>query len=162
YHDAFIADYRNLPPSSDYRIDYHTMQPTRDEPIMRTARNQMTAAKVPVESSKGEWGKGQHEINFVCSDPVTMADMHVVFKQGMKEIAEQNGKALTFMPKFAANEAGNSCHIHTSIWREHDNVFWSEGKQGGSEFFRQFLGGLIKYSYELCLFFAPTINSYKR
>src|SRR5262245_36104277 len=65
FHDAFAAEYRNLTPSSDYRIDYHTMQPTRDEAIFRAVRNWMTEARVPVESSKGEWGRGQHEVNFV-------------------------------------------------------------------------------------------------
>src|SRR5882724_3490310 len=64
YHSAFAAGYRELLPSSDYRIDYHLMQPTRDEPLMRAIRNGLTVARVLVESSKGEWGRGQHEINF--------------------------------------------------------------------------------------------------
>src|SRR5437016_14576536 len=85
FHDAFASGYQELTPSSDYRIDYHTMQPTRDEPLMRQVRNQMCAARVPVEGSKGEWGRGQHEINFVHDQPLPMADMHTVFKQGMKE-----------------------------------------------------------------------------
>lgn len=161
YHQAFQAGYHNLTPSSDYRIDYHTMQPTRDEALMRAARNGMTAARVPVENSKGEWGRGQHEINFTYAQPLPMADMHVVFKQGIKEIAEQHGKAITFMAKYAATEAGNSCHIHLSLWRGQTNLFWDRrGK--GSKFFRQFLGGLMKYSPELSYFYAPTINSYKR
>jgi glutamine synthetase len=113
-----------------------------------------------------------------------MADRHVVFKQGVKEIAEQHGKAVTFMAKYAPAEAGNSCHIHLSLWCDGRNLFWEESGprpgrsvnrrharrpagQGlptahGSPLFRQFLGGLMKYSPELCLFFAPTINSYKR
>jgi glutamine synthetase len=122
----------------------------------------MGMARVPVESSKGEWGRGQHEINFIHAEPLPMADLHVVFKQGIKEIAEQHGKSITFMPKFAANEAGNSCHIHTSIWKGGQNLFWDAKQGAGSKFFRQFLGGLIKYSPELCYFFAPTINAYKR
>jgi glutamine synthetase len=158
----FVTDYRNLVPSSDYRIDYHTMQPTRDEPILRAVRNGMGAAGVPVESSKGEWGRGQHEVNFVYDQPVPMADMHVVFKQGMKEIAAQYGKAVTFMPKLAASEVGSSCHIHLSLWRGGRNAFWDAKAKAGSALFRQFLGGLMKYSPELCYFFAPTINSYKR
>jgi glutamine synthetase len=162
YHSAFAAGYRDLQPSSDYRIDYHLMQPTRDEPLMRAIRNGMTAARVPVESSKGEWSRGQHEINFVYTDPLAMADMHVLFKQGVKEIAEQHGKAISFMAKYAPSEAGNSCHIHMSIWRGQQNLFPAAKGHTGSKFFRQFLGGLIKYSPELCLFFGPTINSYKR
>jgi glutamine synthetase len=184
YHAAFTGGYRDLTPSSDYRIDYHTMQPTRDEPLLRAIRNGMIAAGVPVESSKGEWSRGQHEINFTYAEPLPMADRHVVFKQGVKEIAEQHGKAVTFMAKYALAEAGNSCHIHLSLWRDGRNLFWEESgpRPGrsvnrrharrpagqelptahGSPLFRQFLGGLMKYSPELCLFFAPTINSYKR
>src|SRR5437588_2758320 len=162
YHTAFLSGYENLSPSSDYRIDYHTCQPTRDEALMREVRNGMTLARVPIESSKGEWGRGQHEINFTYSQALPMADMHVVFKQGLKEIAEQHGKAVTFMPKYLASEAGNSCHIHVSLWRGGTNLFWDARKREGSKLFRQFLGGLIKYSPELACFYAPTINSYKR
>lgn len=157
FHDAFASEYRNLTPSSDYRIDYHTMQPARDEPLFRQVRNQMGAARVPVECSKGEWGRGQHELNFVYDQPLPMADMHVVFKQGLKEIVAQHGKSVTFMAKPWATEVGSSCHIHVSVWRNRKNVFAS-----GSKLFRQFLGGLMKYSPELCCFFAPTVNSYKR
>jgi len=184
YHAAFCGGYHDLMPSSDYRIDYHTLQPARDEPLLRAIRNGMIAAGVPVESSKGEWSRGQHEVNFTYAEPVPMADRHVVFKQGVKEIAEQQGKAVTFMAKYDPAEAGNSCHIHLSLWRDGRNVFWVEpgptlrgaatrqrprrsaggnhATAPGSPLFRQFLGGLMRYSPELCLFFAPTINSYKR
>ncbi len=170
YHDAFTARYWGLTPSSDYRIDYHTMQPARDEAIMRAVRKGMTEARVPVESSKGEWGRGQHEVNFIYDEPLPMADLHVVFKQGLKEIVAQHGKCVTFMPKPWAVEVGSSCHIHASLWRGGRNLFWDAGKPGtrntehgtGSRLFRQFLGGLMKYSPEFCYCFAPTINSYKR
>jgi glutamine synthetase len=162
YHDAFTGGYRNLQPSSDYRIDYHIQQPTVDEPLFRQIRNEMLIARVPVESSKGEWGRGQHEINFIYDEPLEMADMHVVFKQGVREIATQRGKSVTFMPKPFVNEPGNSCHIHASLWNEERNLFWDAKQKRGSKLFRQFLGGLMKYSREFCYFFAPTINAYKR
>ncbi len=162
YHDAFAANYTNLAPSSDYRIDYHIMQPGQDEAIMRALRNAMDEADVPVESSKGEWGKGQHEVNFTHDEPLRVADRHIVFKQGAKEIAQQNGKAITFMAKFSASDAGSSCHIHISLWAKNRNLFWDEKKRAGSKFFRQFLGGLMKHSPELGYFYAPTINAYKR
>jgi glutamine synthetase len=162
FHDARQCGYQNLTPSSDYRIDYHTMQTTRDEPLMRQIRNQMNAAGVPVEGSKGEWGRGQHELNFTYDDPLAMADMHVLFKQGVKEIAHQYGKSVSFMAKPWESEVGSSCHIHMSLWNARHNLFWDAGKKEGSRLFRQFLGGLLKYAPELCCFFAPTINSYKR
>src|SRR5579885_49645 len=79
YHSAFADGYRQLQPSSDYRIDYHLMQPTRDEPLMRAIRNNMPGAGIPIESSKGEWSRGQHEINFTYAEPLVMADRHVLF-----------------------------------------------------------------------------------
>lgn len=168
FHEAFTSEYRNLTPSSDYRIDYHILQPGQDEPLMRAVRNQMSLAGVPVETSKGEWGRGQHEINFHYDEPLAMADMHILFKQGMKEIAGQHGKCVTFMAKPWAAEVGSSCHIHVSLWSGGRNLFWKPASSGapktgtGSKLFRQFLGGLMKYSPELCYFFAPTVNAYKR
>jgi glutamine synthetase len=162
YPAAFASHYAGLTPASDYRIDYHTLQPARDEAIFRSLRNFMDAADVPVESSKGEWGKGQHEVNFIYAEPLAMADRHMVFKQGAKEIAHQNGKAITFMAKINAAEVGSSCHIHQSIWQKGTSLFWDAKRRAGSKFFRQFLGGLIKYSPELSYFYAPTVNSYKR
>jgi glutamine synthetase len=138
------------------------MQPTRDEPLFRAIRNMMGEAGVPIESSKGEWGRGQHEINFPYSDPMAIADMHTLFKQGVKEIAAQQNRSVTFMAKPAMNEPGSSCHIHCSLWKGAANVFWDAKAAGGSKLFRHFLGGLIKYSRELSYFFAPTINAYKR
>jgi glutamine synthetase len=162
YHQAYDANYANLLPSSDYRIDYHTMQTTRDEPILHAIRQHMGEAGVPIESTKGEWGKGQHEVNFVYATALPMADGHMVFKQGAKEIAEQHGKCLSFMPKITATEAGNSCHIHISVWKAGASLFWDPKANQPSRYFRQFLGGQMKYSRELCYFFAPTVNAYKR
>src|ERR1043166_7259399 len=108
-----------------------------------------------------------------------MADQHVLFKQGIKEIADQHGKAVSFMAKYAPAEAGNSCHIHLSLWKNSQNAFWNarprsqssspsshakskEPTRNGSTLFRRFLGGLMKYSPELCLFFAPPIKRHQR
>ena len=162
YPEAFASGYRDLTPSSNYRIDYHTMQPARDEPFFRAVRNMMAAAGVPVESSKGEWGRGQHEINFIYNEPLSVADLHTVFKQGIKEIAAQQNRSITFMAKPSMSEAGNSCHIHCSLWKDGRNAFWDASKRGPTMLFRQFLGGLLKYTRELSYFLAPTINSYKR
>ncbi len=66
------------------------------------------------------------------------------------------------MAKIDAAEVGSSCHIHQSIWQRGKSLFWDAKRRAGSKFFRQFLGGLMKYSPELCCFYAPTINAYKR
>ena len=149
-------------PASAYLIDYHILQPGRDEDVLRRLRNEMTLARIPVECTKGEWGRGQHELNLSYAEALEMADRHVLFKMGAKEIADQQGRAVTFMAKWKAQDAGSSFHIHSSLWdlERKRNLFADGG--GESKLFRQFLGGLMKYTRELCCFFAPTINSYKR
>src|SRR5207247_8099489 len=102
------------------------------------------AADVPVESSKGEWGKGQHEVNFVYAGPMAMADRHTVFKQGTKEIADQHGKAVTFMSKFDAAEVGSSCHIHLSIWKGGRTLFWDPKATSHVSRFTPHAGGTVK------------------
>jgi glutamine synthetase len=162
YEAGARAGFAGLTPSSNYRIDYHILQPGRDEPILREIRNQMLAAGIPIENSKGEWGIGQHEINMTYANPLLMADRHVVFKHGAKHIAQSHGKSITFMAKPIRGEAGSSCHIHLSLFRENANAFWNPSAHAGNTLFRQFLGGLMKYCREFSLFFAPTINSFKR
>lgn len=164
YESATAKEFRGLARGSDYLIDYHLLQPGRDEALMRRLRNEMNDAGVIVEGSKGEWGRGQHELNLLYCEALEMADRHVVFKHGAKEIASQMGKSITFMAKWAGDEAGSSFHLHTSLWdtAATQNRFWDEKTKEPSELFRHFLGGLMRYGRELGYFFAPTINSYKR
>ncbi len=164
YRSAREADYRDLRFSSDYSIDYHILQPGRDESVLRRIRNQMSEAGVPVECSKGETGRGQHEVNLAYAPALEMADRHTIYKLGARDIAAQQGKAITFMAKPHLLEAGNGFHIHASLWDAagKKNLFWDEKSRAPGRVFRQFLGGLLKYSRELSYFFAPTVNAYKR
>src|SRR4029077_19832071 len=104
--EAAAKDYAHLTPHSLVVEDYHILQTTRDEYVIRAIRNGIDGAGVPVEFSKGEAGRGQHEINLVFTSPVEMADRHVIYKNGAKEIASQHGRALTFMAKYSAEEVG--------------------------------------------------------
>jgi glutamine synthetase len=167
FHDSYESAgqkrYQQLTPSSDYLIDYHVLQCGRDENVLRRIRNEMHEAGITVEGSKGEWGRGQHELNLLYAEAMQMADRHVIFKHGAKEIAAQEGRAITFMAKLASDQAGSSFHLHTSLWNAEGtrSRFVDKSDQPTSEF-RAFLGGLLKYARELSYFFAPTINSYKR
>jgi glutamine synthetase len=157
YAEAHAKHYRDLTPSVPYILDYHILATSYDEPLLRQIRNQMQAAGMRVESSKGEAWPGQQEINFRYAEAVTTSDNHVVFKNGAKEIAAQHGQAITFMAKPDHTWIGNSCHIHASLWQDGVNAF-----AGKSELFERFLAGWIACGKEIALFLAPTINSYKR
>jgi glutamine synthetase len=128
-------------------------------------RRHLSASGIPVENSKGEWGRGQHEMNIRFTDLLGMADRHTIMKQAMKEIADGMGISVTFMAKPDMSEAGSSCHLHVSLWNDEGNVLPGDkvfGPVHGSDIFRWFLGGWMAHIPELMVFFAPTINSYKR
>jgi glutamine synthetase len=164
YRAAAASDYRELRPSSDYYVDYHILQPGRDEDFLGRLRSEMTAAGIAVECSKGECGLGQHEVNLAYCDALQMADRHVVYKTGAKDIASQMGRSITFMAKWDTGEAGNGLHIHVSLQDAENgrSLFWDSEKERPGPLFGNFLGGLLKYSRELAYFSAPTVNSYKR
>jgi glutamine synthetase len=157
YEAAWDRGYRGLTPANRYNVDYSLLGTARVEPLIRRIRNAMAGADMAVENSKGECNFGQHEINFHFAPALRAADDHVVYKNGAKEIAAQEGSAITFMAKFDERE-GNSCHIHLSL-RRHDGepVFAADEAT-----FERFLAGVLAGQRELALFFAPNVNSYKR
>ncbi|HEU5084267.1 MAG TPA: glutamine synthetase family protein [Acidimicrobiales bacterium] len=156
YADAASRDYRGLRPAGWYIEDYHLLQAARTEDVNGALRRHLAASGIPVESTKGEWGRGQHEVNIRYCDVADMADRHAVLKHACKEIADGLGSAITFMAKPDAGEAGSSAHLHLSLWRGDVNVFASD------ETFRHFLGGWMAHAAELMVCWAPTVNSYKR
>ena len=165
YDEAEAVDFSGLTPHSSVIEDYHIFQTTRDEYLIRQIRNGLDGAGIPVEFSKGEAGKGQHEINLRYADALTMADRHVIYKNAAKEIAAANGRSLTFMAKYSMDEVGSSCHIHSSLWNADGttSLMWHDDAPDHlSPAFRGWLGGLVATGRELAWMFAPTVNSYKR
>ena len=156
YEDAWRKGYRDLEPANLYNVDYSLLGTARIEPLIRRIRNAMSGAGLRVEDSKGECNLGQHEINFRYADALTAADEHAIYKNGAKEIAAQEGMAITFMAKWDERE-GNSCHIHFSLADADGPVFPRD-----RALFEAFLAGQLHCLRELTLLLAPNINSYKR
>ncbi|MDQ1447708.1 MAG: glutamine synthetase, partial [Actinomycetota bacterium] len=163
--EAAAKSYTNLTPHSQVIEDYHILQTTRDEYVIRAIRNAMDGAGVPIEFSKGEAGRGQHEINLAYADAIEMADRHVVYKNGAKEIASQLGLSITFMAKYSTEDVGSSCHIHSSLWDPTGEtpLMWdADAPEHQSAAFRGWLGGQLACAQEMAWMYAPTVNSYKR
>src|SRR3989338_6106578 len=116
YEEARAKRYHGLTPVAGYREDYHIFQTTKEEPLVRAIRNGMEGAGVPVEASKGEWGRGQEEINLRYAEALEMADRAALYKHGCKEIAHLHGSSVTFMAKYDMGAAGSSFHVHSSLW----------------------------------------------
>jgi glutamine synthetase len=164
FEEARSRRYHGLTPVSGYLEDYHILQTTREEPLIRVIRNGMEGAHVPVEFSKGEWGKGQEEINLRYAEALEMADRHTLYKHGAKEIAHLQGCALTFMAKYDVGAAGSSCHLHSSLWDKAGRkpLFPGRGRRAGTALFQHWLAGQLALARELTYFYAPTVNAYKR
>jgi glutamine synthetase len=159
YRDAAQQDFRNLEPAGWYLEDYHILQGTRTEGFHAAARRHLKLSGVPVETSKGEWGRGQHELNIryaeALDDGRPQRGLQAVpegARRGRRHERHLHGQV-------RADGAGSSCHIHLSLWRDGKNAF-SEGMDGPLQ--DTFLGGWLAHVPELMVFYAPTVNSYKR
>ncbi len=164
FDDMRKSGFRDLEPISGYNEDYHILQTTKEEAVMRPLRNHLYKAGIPVENTKGEAETGQEELNIRYSEAMNCADYHTIAKHAVKEIAWANGRSASFLAKWRADKVGSSTHIHQSIWNEkNENAFQDpSGDYGMSELMRQYVAGLIKYAPDYTYFLAPYINSYKR
>ncbi len=160
YREAAERGYDDLTPLGWYLEDYNILQGTREEFYNRAVRRHLAKSGIPVENSKGEWGRGQHEMNIRYTSVDQMADRHAVMKQAMKEMADDAGISVTFMAKPFDGQAGSSCHMHVSLWREGHNAF-VDGPDTSGEF-GGFVAGLLRRLPDITVLLAPTINSYKR
>lgn len=157
------SGFTNLEPISGYNEDYHILQTTKEEHVMRPIRNHLFAAGIPIENSKGEAEAGQEELNIKYSATMDCADHHSIAKHAIKEIAWQQGHSATFLPKWHHDRVGSSSHVHQSLWKDGKSVFHDpDGEFGMSDLMRQYMAGLLKYAPDVTYFLAPYVNSYKR
>ncbi|WP_424944860.1 glutamine synthetase family protein [Aliiroseovarius crassostreae] len=155
--------FRDLAPISGYNEDYHILQTTKEEHVMRPLRNHLWNAGVPVENSKGEAETGQEELNIKYAPAMDTAAYHTIAKHAVKEIAWQQGHAATFLPKWHHDKVGSSSHVHQSLWKDGANAFFDPSDDlGMSDLMRSYMAGLLKYAPDYTCFMAPYINSYKR
>ncbi|MEM9524925.1 MAG: glutamine synthetase family protein [Pseudomonadota bacterium] len=155
--------YRDLTPISGYNQDYHILQTTKEEHVMRPLRNHLWRAGIPIETSKGEAETGQEELNIRYAGAMDSADHHTIAKHAAKEIAWQQGHAVTFLPKWRQDKVGSSSHVHQSLWKNDVPVFYDANDGlGMSDMMKHYLAGLLRYASDYTYFLAPYVNSYKR
>jgi glutamine synthetase len=165
--EARAKNYHDLKPMGAYNEDYHIFQGTKEEDLVGAIRRHLDQSGVPVETSKGEAGLGQQEINLRFSEVLTQADRNILYKHAAKEIAWAQGKSVTFMAKWDEKHTGSSAHVHVSLWNTDGgkNAFPGDRRTGpveASDTFRWFLGGWIKHARALTACYAPYVSSYKR
>ncbi|SIT80692.1 glutamine synthetase family protein [Pontibaca methylaminivorans] len=157
------SGFRDLEPISGYNEDYHILQTTKEEHVMRPLRNLLYAAGIPIEGTKGEAGPGQGELNIRYAEALLTADHHTIAKHAVKEICWQQGHAVTFLSKWHPGWSGSSSHVHQSLWKDGQPAFFdADDPLGMSDLMKHYLAGLLRYGPDCTYFLAPYINSYKR
>ena len=163
FDDIRKGGFSDLTPISGYNEDYAILQTTKEEHVMRPIRNHLFGAGLPVENSKGEAETGQEELNIRYADALACADHHTIAKNGIKEIAWQQGHAASFLAKWHHDKVGSSSHVHQSLWKDGQPAFFDKKSDlGMSKLMEHYMAGLIAFAPDYTFFLAPYINSYKR
>jgi glutamine synthetase len=150
------------PPFPGIQI-FATLRNNFNEALVYQILRGMTAVGVDVITANAEYGPGQMEINFAPAWGIAAADNAFTFKNGVKEIAQQNGMLASFMTKPRIDQSANGCHYHQSLWHDNKNVFINTSSPDGlSAVARHYLAGEIAHAPAICALAAPTINCPKR
>ncbi len=154
----------NLGHKPRYKEGYFPVPPTDSYMDLRSDMVMvMQQCGIQIEAHHHEVATGgQAEIDMRFSPLLEMADKLMLFKYIIKNVAKQNGKTVTFMPKPVWNDNGSGMHVHQSIWKDGKPLFAGDGYSGVSEMCLHYIGGILKHAKALAALAAPTTNSYKR
>lgn len=146
---------------------YHIFNTVRNDyvPTVRRVLEEMPQVGVSVITANCEYAGSQWEIPCAPSKGMQGPDNAFTFRNGVKEIAKQDGLLATFMSKPFAGSAGNGNHTHVSLVRSSDgaNAFGDDDDPMGiSDACRHFTGGLLRYAKAIDALIAPTVNCHRR
>ncbi|MCQ9205912.1 MAG: glutamine synthetase family protein [Omnitrophica bacterium] len=118
---------------------------------------------VDVEYSHHEVAPSQHEIDLRYTEALRMADIVMLYRMVVKEIAQKQGLYATFMPKPIFGQNGSGMHTHQSLFKGDSNVFFnSNDKYHLSPQGKAYIAGILKHAQEITLVCNQWVNSYKR
>lgn len=146
---------------------YHIFNSLRNDyvPTIRRILGEMPKVGVDIITSNCEYAGSQWEINFAPGRALAGPDAAFTFKNGVKEIAKQDGYLATFMTKPWADSSGSGCHTHLSLVQMESgkNVFGEEADPDGmSDTCRAFIAGMLRYARAIDAVIAPTVNCLRR
>jgi glutamine synthetase len=129
-----------------------------------TMTTNLANAGFTLERGHHECGSGgQAEINYRFNTLLHAADDLMLFKYIIKNTAWAHGKSVTFMPKPLFGDNGSGMHVHQSLWKDGEPLFYDETGYGGlSDLARWYIGGILAHAPSLLAFTNPTVNSYHR
>ncbi len=131
--------------------------------LRRETASTLESMDIPVECSHHECAPSQHEIDLKYTDALTMADNVMTYRLVVKDVAQQRGFYASFMPKPIHGVNGSGMHVHQSLFRGEENVFFDpQDKYRLSSVAKAFIAGLLKHAPEMTSVTNQWVNSYKR
>jgi glutamine synthetase len=164
YDDGRTHGYETLMPTTLARADYTVQAGDQHEAFFAEVRRALVESNLGPWTSQVEWGLGQWEINLAYRQAVEMADRHILFKLALRDLAAAHGLAATFMSKPFPDTTGSSCHLHLSLVDGDGSHPFGDGSAGETltPALRGAVGGVLARARDLMLWYAPTVNSYRR
>jgi glutamine synthetase len=157
--------FRDMTPLTPGMFGYSVVRQTTNQPFFNALLADLREFGVPLEGLHCETGPGVYEAAILYSSALEAADRAQLFKSSVKEIGSRFGILPTFMARWNIELPGCSGHAHQSLWdvETERNVFFDEADPDRmSDVFRSYVAGMLALLPELLVFFAPTVNSYKR
>ncbi len=157
-------EYPNLGYKPRHKEGYFPCAPTDSTVDLRNEMVEvLQSVGMRIEASHHEVASGgQCEIDMRFDSLLNMGDTLQWFKYIIKNVAVRNGRTVTFMPKPIYGDNGSGMHIHSSIWKNGENIFAGDSYGGLSKIALYYIGGIMKHAKALCAFTNPSTNSYKR
>ena len=156
-------EYPNLGHKLRHKEGYFPVAPADTQQNLRNEMcAQMEELGIKIERHHHEVATAQNEINFVYDTLTATGDNLQLYKYVVRNVANQHGKSVTFMPKPLFGDNGSGMHCHQSIWKGSTNLFAGNGYAGLSETALFYIGGIIKHARALTAITNPTTNSFKR
>ena len=118
---------------------------------------------IKVDYSHHEVAPSQHEIDLDFTDALTMADQAMTYRLVVKEVALHYDSYATFMPKPLMSENGSGMHVHQSLFKGEENLFFdADDPNGLSIECKRYIAGLMRHGREITMVTNQWVNSYKR
>ncbi len=144
---------------------YFPVQPTDTQHDLRTEMVQeLMNAGIRVERHHHEVASaGQAEINFRFETLTKVADVVLLYKYIVRNVARRYGKVATFMPKPVFGDNGSGMHVHQSLFDGDTPLFFEEGSYGNmSKIAHHYIAGILHHAPAILAFATPSTNSFKR
>ncbi len=156
-------NYKDLTPLTPGMFGYSVLRSSLQNPYFNDLFELLKKFDIPLEGLHAETGPGTFEAAITHASVLQAADRAILFKTAVKEIAYKHGAMATFMAKINEHLPGCGGHVHQSLWKEGENIFYDDKEASKmSGLLKNYVAGQLYCLPFLLPMLAPTINSYKR